>query len=67
MVVDRVCVDIRLVSNHYHLSTLFLGMTSVFDEPKATDEAREEVKQNRIVKKFVRMVQAVKRACPGFR
>jgi len=40
---------------------------SVFDAPKATDHAREDVKQNKYVKKIVTFVRAVKKACPGFR
>ena len=54
-------------ANDYLSITLFLGMDegriSIFDEPKATDEAREEVKQNRVFKTFTRVVRAVKKAC----
>jgi len=57
-------------ANNYLFITLFLSMTnggSVFDAPKATDQAREERNQNKYVKKIVTFARAVKRACPGFR
>ena len=40
------------------------GGSSVFDAPKATDEAREEVKQNKYVRKVVSFARAVRKACP---
>jgi len=55
--------------NPYHLSNLFLIMSNggVFSGTKASDQAREDVKQNKYVKKIVTFVRAVKKACPGFR